>query len=317
MESVSPLVSVIVPCFNAAATLERALTSIAKQDFSPIEVIAVDDGSTDRTAQILATRTDLVTRTVRLPQNRGAAAARNAGLLVARGDYVAFLDADDEWLPRKLSRQIAVMSAHPGMTFVSCKARVLDAQERPVSPAFEDLLPDDPPTAWKVLLADTFVWTPTVLARRSMLERVEGFNETLVIAEDQDLWIRLALLGEVGFIDEILAIVHERPGSLSGANVRLLIDNTLAMALRHIEAQRHRLSKAEIRQILGRRYTRIGRNVYPYLRRRGAMLIVRAILQGYRPVENMLYLLRASPIMLFLGRRMGEVGLGREGAPPG
>jgi glycosyltransferase involved in cell wall biosynthesis len=302
MESSPPLVSVILPCFNAEATLERALTSVAEQDYPSIEVIAVDDGSSDRTPEILAARTGPVMQAIRLPQNRGAAAARNAGLAAARGDYVAFLDADDEWLPAKLSRQMAVIGARPNMTFVSCTARVLDAEGRIVEPPFADLLPEEPATAWKALLADTFVWTPTVLARRSCLEQVKGFDESLVIAEDQDLWIRLALLGEVGFIDETLAIVHERPGSLSAADARLLIDNTLAMVLRHVKAQRHRLSAQEVRQILGRRYTRIGRNVYARLPFRGGALIARAILRGYRPFENLLYLLRASPMLRWLKR---------------
>jgi len=277
--------------------VERALTSIARQDYPSLEVIAVDDGSRDRTVEILASHEGLVTRLLRLPQNRGAAAARNAGLSAARGEYVAFLDADDEWLPAKLSRQVSVIATRPNMTFVSCNARVLDAEGQALTPPFEDLLPADPADAWKVLLADTFVWTPTVLARRASLEETRGFDESLVIAEDQDLWIRLALLGEVAFLDEVLTIVHERPGSLSGGDARLLIDNTLAMVLRHVEAQRHRLSPREIREILGRRYTRIGRNVYAQFPLRGAVLLAKAILGSYRPLENMLFLLSASPIV--------------------
>lgn len=306
MDSSLPLVSVVLPCFNAEATVRRALVSIAQQDYPSVEVIAVDDASTDRTAELLASSTRPVSRLVRLRQNRGAAAARNAGLAVARGEYVAFLDADDEWLPAKLSRQVSIIAPRPNVTFVSCNARVLDGQGRSLMPAFEDLLPTDPANAWKVLLADTFVWTPAVLARRASLEQAGGFDESLAIGEDQDLWIRLALLGEVGFIDEILAVVHERTGSLTGGNAPLLIDNTLAMVLRHVEAQRHRLSRREIREILGRRYTRIGRNAYPHLPLRGAALLVKAILRGYRPLGNMLYLMRASPVARRLKDRPHE-----------
>jgi len=317
MDSSQPLVSVILPCFNAEATLERALASVAQQDYSPLEVIAVDDGSADRTRDILASRKNIVQQVIRLPQNRGAAAARNAGLAVAKGEFVAFLDADDEWLPGKLSRQAAVIAAHPRMTFVSCNARVVDAAGRVVTPALADLLPESPADAWKVLLADTFVWTPAVLARRTSLSEAKGFDETLVIAEDQDLWIRLALLGEVGFIDEVLAVIHERPGSLSSLGARLLIDNTLAMALRHIQAQRHRLAPGEVRRILGRRYTRIGRNVYSQLPFRGGVLLIRAILCGYQPLENLLYLLRASPVARRLRDRACRIGRGSEGGSLG
>lgn len=233
---------------------------------------------------------------IRLPRNYGAAAARNAGIARAQGEYVAFLDADDEWLPGKLSRQVREIAPNPRMTFVSCNARVVDTANRAVTQSFQDLLPETPADAWKVLLADTFVWTPTVLARRVSLLEVNGFDESLVIAEDQDLWIRLALLGEVGFTDEVLAVIHERPGSLSSAGAQLLLDNTLAMVLRHVHAQRRRLTSREVRRILGRRYTRIGRNVYPQLPFRGGMLILRAALCGYRPLENLLYLLRASTV---------------------
>ena len=296
MESSQPLVSVVLPCFNAEATLERALASIAQQNYRHLEVIAVDDGSTDRTPDILESRADVVQRVIRLPRNCGAAAARNAGLARAQGEYVAFLDADDEWLPGKLSRQVIAIAPHPRMTFVSCNARVIDAANKSATPAFQDLLPETPGQAWKVLLADTFVWTPTVLARRASLMEVNGFDESLVIAEDQDLWIRLALLGEVGFIDEVLAVIHERPGSLSSAGAQLILDNTLAMVLRHVQLQRRRLTSRETRRILGRRYTRIGRNVYPQLPFRGGMLLIRAMLSGYRPFENLGYLLRASPV---------------------
>ena len=318
MEATTPLVSVIVPCFNVEQTVKRALVSIAQQDHPCLEVIAVDDGSTDGTASILASHGRPVTRVIRLQSNRGVAVARNAGLAVARGEYVAFLDADDEWLPSKISRQVGFISQHPKMTFVSCNARVVDQECRVGIPPFADLLPETPSDAWKALLADTFVWTPTVLARRTSLEQARGFDENLTIAEDQDLWIRLALLGEVAFIDEVLTIVHERPGSLSGTDARLLIDNTLAMVIRHIEAQRHRLTAGEIRGILGRRYTRIGRNAYPHLPFRGAALIVWAILRGYRPIENMAYLLRASPMVRWLKRRYSnEFGRQSSGGPLG
>jgi glycosyltransferase involved in cell wall biosynthesis len=94
--SSSGLVSVIVPCFNGARTIRRALDSVRRQDYPAIEIIVVDDASTDETQEVLAQLAQADLRIVRLPQNIGAAVARNAGIDVARGEFIAFLDADDE-----------------------------------------------------------------------------------------------------------------------------------------------------------------------------------------------------------------------------
>lgn len=299
-----PLVSVILPCFNCEATLERAFASVGRQDYPAIEIIAIDDGSTDGTADILTAHEKVGVRVIRLQRNSGAAVARNAGLAAASGDYVAFLDADDEWLPGKLLRQMAVIAARPAMSFVAANASVVDCQGQIAESSYDELLPADPAAAWKVLLADTFVWTPTVLARRAAIVRTGGFDPAFVIGEDQDLWIRLALLGEVGYIGDVVAIVHEQAASLTRRSVARLLDDIVPMVRRHVAAQRHRLTDAEVKNILGRRYTRVGRNAYLEFPLRGAALIIKAMLLGYAPIENAAYLVTASPLARWAKRRV-------------
>lgn len=304
MNPEAPLVSVIIPCFNAEKTLARALASIRQQDYPRIEIIAIDDCSIDGTAGLLEKEEVKGVRFLRLPRNRGAAGARNAGIAAACGDYVAFLDADDEWLPEKVSRQMALITTRPNMSFVACGASLIGVRQSDAKPLYEGLEAVEGPEAWRALLAYNYVATPTVLARRQVLERVTGFDTALVIGEDQDLWIRLALAGEVGYIADTLVIVHEQLSGLSRRNALRLLDDSMPMILRHVREQRTRLSAREIRNILGSRYTKIGRNAYMDFPFRGLILILKAIFLGHRPLENATYLISASPAARWFKRRI-------------
>lgn len=291
------LVSVVIPCYNAGATIGRALNSVRQQTYSPTEIIVVDDCSSDDTAAVLAGEgaRDQSLQILRLPQNSGAAAARNAGIARARGQYIAFLDADDEWLPEKLALQMSVISARPEMSLVACKSRFVKLDGTIEESLYGDLEPATGPEAWRVLLAYNFIATPTVVARRQVIERVGSFDPDLVIGEDQDLWIRLALAGEVGYIDQILAIVHEQSDGLSRRSMLRILEFSMPMLSRHFEAQKHRLSHEELNHILGHRYTKLGRNAYQFFPLRGLRLLLKAVALGHERFENLAYILRASP----------------------
>lgn len=305
MSTSLPLVSVIIPCFNVENTIVRAIASVRAQDYPALEIIAVDDCSTDGTRRILAEQERLVSITrISLDRNEGAAAARNEGLKRAKGEYIAFLDADDEWLPTKLSKQMALITARPHMSFVACDHALVDLGGR-IYPLYDsELVPAEGSEAWRMLLAYSFVATPTVVARRSAIEEVGGFDTALAIGEDQDLWIRLALIGEVGYVREPLAVVHEQRTGLSRRNRLRLLEDSLPMLLQHVEAQRHRLTAREVAHILGCRYTRIGRNAYLDFPLRGAALITKAIFLGHEPLANARYLITASSPVRWLKRRL-------------
>ncbi|HWR21787.1 MAG TPA: glycosyltransferase [Verrucomicrobiae bacterium] len=209
-ESQSPLISVVIPSYNRAALLPRAITSVLTQTFSNLECIVVDDGSTDHTEQVLAGFPDPRLRVVRLPGNGGYSRANNTGIQVARGELIAFLDSDDEWRPEKLECQVARLREYgdPMATVVYCRCMVRDALSgrmwrRPhriyEGDVFPYLLEGWHPTTPSLFLVD----------RRSLL-KVGGFSETLPSAQDYDLWLRLA---EASFrfvaTDEVLVVKHE------------------------------------------------------------------------------------------------------------
>ncbi|HLY89110.1 MAG TPA: glycosyltransferase [Acetobacteraceae bacterium] len=305
----APLVTVLIPAYNAAATIARAINSVLAQTFSDYEIIVVDDGSQDTTSEIVAAYRDERIRLFRLPQNRGESGAMNEGIAAARGELVAFLDADDEWLPTKLAKQVTVLRNSPDAVIVTCGCRFIDGQGN-VFREFGILPPGIKPTdVWRSLLSATFIAKPCVVARLSALRSVGPFDTKLAIAADQDMWIRLAIIGAVEFVQEFLTTVHDTAGSLTKVYAHKVDTYVLPMIQRHLAEQRSRLSDSEIRGILGDRFTSVGRNLYltgSILR--GAALIGRAVMLGDQIPENLWYLAAASPPARILKKLVGHPG---------
>jgi glycosyltransferase involved in cell wall biosynthesis len=196
-----PLVSVIIPTYNRAGLVAEAVASVEAQTFRDLEILVVDDGSTDNTPDVLALLEGV--RVLRHPTRRGVAAARNLGAAAARGEWLAFLDSDDLWLPEKLARQMAYLEERPGLllcqtdeTWVRNGVRVnKPASHRKV--AGQIFLPS---------LARCMVSPSAVVLHRRLLADHGGFDENLPAAEDYDLWLRLTWRFEVGLVDEPLII---------------------------------------------------------------------------------------------------------------
>lgn len=209
-EAHSPSISVVIPSYNRAALLPRAIASVLSQTFSDLECIVVDDGSTDQTPQVMAGFQDPRLRVIRLPGNGGYSRAINTGIRVARGRLIAFLDSDDEWLPKKLERQVARLHGcgDPGATVVYCRCTVRDALSGRIWRRPHMVYEGD---VFRYLLGGWHPTTPSLLLvdRRSLLG-VGGFNENLPCAQDYDLWLRLAE-ASYRFVatDEVLVIKHE------------------------------------------------------------------------------------------------------------
>lgn len=288
----APAVSVIVPAFNAGATIERALRSVLEQDFADLEVIVVDDASRDDTVARAEAIGDNRVRILRRERNGGAAAATNSGIAAARGELIAFQDADDEWLAGKLGRQVEMIRADPDMSFV-CTG-LAHVYPRETVDDIAGFTPGD--ELWKDFLAATLVAKPCVLVRREALDQAGPFDESLPTAEDQDMWIRLALQGRVAELPEILVRAHRQPHSLSSRDPMAGSKHVLSMVQRHLVALGDRLTATERRHILGRRYSSAGRLCYGNGRyAAGAAYLAAAIVRGHRPVENFAYLMSASP----------------------
>ena len=202
----APVVSVIIPAYNRAATLPRAIASVRAQDFSDWELILVDDGSRDASAEAALACGDPRVRVIRHAVNRGAPAARNTGIKEAAGRLIAFLDSDDEWLPGKLGPQVAALEAAPARLGALCTGFVL---HRVASGGRFERIPTANGT-WFATLLDGCTVSPgsTLLARRSCFETVGLFAEDLPRFEDWD-WL-LTLIEQYDFdcLPIIGALVH-------------------------------------------------------------------------------------------------------------
>ena len=209
-----PRVSVIIPAYNAAAFVHRAVDSVLAQSFQDIELIVVDDGSTDATVAVLANYGNQLRLAAQA--NSGPAAARNRGLREAAGELAAFLDADDWWEPGKLAAQVALLDEHPDLGFCSTATRVVDQSGRTVGDW--PCQPQAGPMPDILFLHGTAISGSTsgVLARRELVLAVGGFDEGLRGFEDPDLWIRLAARTGYACIPRALTVVVRTPGSVSG-----------------------------------------------------------------------------------------------------
>jgi glycosyltransferase involved in cell wall biosynthesis len=295
-------VSVVIPAHNSGATMSRALDSVLAQTRPADEIIAIDDASTDDTAAIARSYADRGVRLLALPERLGAAAARNAGIGAANGTWVAFLDADDEWLPPKLQRQMAAISANPETSFVFCASEEFSPEGHSRGDTFRGWPVITGREAWKALLAFNFVATPTVVACRALLLRVGGFEESLKVAEDQDMWIRLALTAPPTYVPETLVRVHIRPESLSSWRIADQYAYTLPMIEHHLATLDGRLTQSEARAIMGARLNKIGLTACAHGDLlRGLSMILRSMLLGYRPLRS-LGIMAKAPLRAWLWR---------------
>ncbi len=206
----NPLVSVVIPAYNSCACIGRALRSVLAQDYAAREIIVVDDGSEDRTAEAVRAFGSAV-RLVRR-EHAGAAAARNAGIAASTGEHIAFLDADDEWLAGRLSSGVDPMIDDHGAGMTYC----LSIGQRPDGTRVRLNEEYERHRAFpRILWPSPFQFTPATTCRRAVLEQAGGFDESLAAWEDQDLWIRMAEHADVREVPERLVVIHLRSGSLS------------------------------------------------------------------------------------------------------
>ncbi len=228
------MVSIIVPTYNRANVIKRAIDSILRQTYSAYEVIIVDDGSTDETASVIAGIQDTRIRYIVLEENKGVAHARNVGIQEAAYDYVAFLDSDDEWLPDKLRLQMDKLldpSNQFGMVYCRMGGELRDGTGRFVCPHQDFVKEILEGNLFQPLLHYNVIGTPSMIVRKECLEKVGGFKETLQCLEDWELILRLARQWKIGFVDEILVEVHKTAGSVSTNNVWYLITRCYLVSL--------------------------------------------------------------------------------------
>ena len=292
----TPLVSVVIPSYNAASTLERSIVSVRGQSYRPREIVVVDDGSSDGTAELLARLVGPDLKVVRNPKPSGASNARNQGVLNATGELVAFLDADDEWFPNKLALQVPALLANPAATFSACGGSVIDLDGRYAPDQYPGVRKVGGPNAWRAILRANFIATPSVLAWRQALIEAGPFDVKLRVAEDQDMWIRLAVAGDLVYLNRPLIVIHEQPSSLTGGQPRIKLQQTytLPMLHRHLYRLKDRIDRGEQRRILAERYARIGRGAYVETPRAALRFLLLGSLYGYQPIQNLIFSVTSS-----------------------
>jgi len=197
----NPLVSVIIPTYNRGWILKETINSVLAQDFTDFELIVVDDGSTDNTQDILSSyKEDII---VLQQQNKGVSSARNRGIVSASGQFIAFLDSDDLWLPKKLSTQVDFFNTNPD-------ALICQTEEKWIRNGIRV----NPKKRHKKLSGNIFehslylclVSPSAVIIRRSLFEKAGMFDETLPACEDYDMWLRISCRYPVYLIDAPLII---------------------------------------------------------------------------------------------------------------
>jgi len=234
-------VSVVIPAYNCASYIANAIDSVLSQRGCSIEVLVIDDGSRDGTRDVVSS---YGTKVHYLHQeNQGAAAARNKGLQLATGNYIAFLDSDDTWYPDKLAVQINILDYHPEYIATFSNFHIVDqkgeithsngiqqdyaifkVENESLRGLFDkeidgiyygNLFPS--------LFLGNFINTSSILVRREVLLRAGYFDTTLVTQEDYDYWLRLAQAGQMAYIDQPLLTRSRIPGQLTGKGQNLQI----------------------------------------------------------------------------------------------
>lgn len=217
-----PLVSVVIPAYNAEAYLGDCLRSVRAQTGAfELEIIVIDDASTDGTADLASAQERVLL--CRQPVNRGPSSARNDGIGIARGDFVAFIDADDLWPPGKLAAQLAVLQRQPDAALVFGDCRQFDETGPRARTQFEagrlgasvwgagEIVPD----AYLRLLDDNFITTGSVVARRLALTQAGGFAADLRLVEDLDLWLRIARRHQITWCSKVCLLRRRHDANLS------------------------------------------------------------------------------------------------------
>jgi len=207
-------VSVIIPTFNRAGCIARAIDSVLAQTYRDREIIVVDDGSTDNTMQVLENYAERI-RCIR-QDNAGVSAARNAGLRAAQGEWVAFLDSDDTWLPSKLAVQMDLVERTGTEVCFTSVVQVDETRERPVQGVCSDTVFQEPLDLLLVLRVVPYV--QSMVAKTRFLRKLGGFNELLRVAEDTDLIYRMAFKSAFAYVGSPLVRMDRTEGRNGLAN---------------------------------------------------------------------------------------------------
>lgn len=214
-------ISVVIPTYNRANFIDRAIKSVLRQTYQNLELIIVDDASIDNTVKVVKKNSDKRIKYIRHEKNKGAPAARNTGINLASGEYIAFLDSDDKWMLDKLNKQIQKfekISNDYGVVYGGY-AYVLEGDENNSSinhPRFKGDI-------FSNLLKHCYVGSPTPLVKKECFHKVGGFDEKLPSCQDWDMWLRISRYYKFDYIPDIVANVYLHGNQIS-SNIKSKIE---------------------------------------------------------------------------------------------
>jgi glycosyltransferase involved in cell wall biosynthesis len=217
-----PLISVVIPTFDRAWSILRALDSVLGQTYRDFEVWIIDDGSSDSTEELIKQRAveerQIVIHYEKTP-NRGVAAARNLGIQRSGGDWIALLDSDDEWMPKKLEKQVSYMEQYPGISLIHTGERWIRNGIRVNAPKSYDKFGGE---VFISCLPVCMIGPSTAMFKKDLIKNVGGFDEEYPVCEDYDFWLRVTARYEAGLIDEALTVKYGgHPDQLSTTHVAM------------------------------------------------------------------------------------------------
>ena len=215
------LVTVIIPTYNRGHLIERSIVSVLNQTYRDFELIVVDDGSTDNTKEVVKSILDERIKYMRSPVNRGPANARNIGIRGAKGEYIAFQDSDDEWLPDKLEKQVKrFQEASPNTGMVYGRIAFWEGEVIVGEiPSKETPTEDKEGYIFKRLLMGNLIGTPVMLIKKSVLEDVGLFETNLKALEDYEMALRIAKKYEIAFVDQVVIKANKTENSVNSGDI--------------------------------------------------------------------------------------------------
>ncbi|MHB8754243.1 MAG: glycosyltransferase family 2 protein [Candidatus Acidiferrales bacterium] len=317
-------VSVVIPTFNRSPILGEAFQSVLAQDFQDFEVIIVDDGSTDNTAEVVASFTDPRVKYVKKDHNAGCAAAYNTGVRAAEGNYVSILDSDDLWKPDKLEREVRFLDTHPEVQAVFSDLEKTDRGEFTPSfmrrsPNFSIFLGKESSRegmvlgqrqAYLCLLREAFIKTAALTFRREELLKTNLFDESWPSGSDWKLLLEFSKSFRFGYIDQPLAVIRIQDDATHWKH--LVKDKTLTIEMLANEMHKQRADSEVVRSARWGISNMSQHLSWHYVRQRQPRKAARALRDGFRETHNIGLLARAV-FALFPTSIRGEVNrrLGR------
>mgnify|MGYP001560062154 CR=1 FL=1 len=286
-------ISAIIPAYNAEKYIKDAIESVLAQTYPAYEIIVVDDGSTDRTRetvkelQVSSCRYQVEIKYI-YQENKGPGAARNAGIKVAKGEYIAFLDSDDMWMPEKIEKQARLLhNSDYAMVYCDMGHEVdgkLIYKAYLKEKGYKGVGSGD---IYEKLLKENFIFTPTVLARKEALVKIGYFDESYRICEDYKMWLNIAKKYHIGFLDEVL-VTRRRTKMNITEDKLLFIDSGIRLFRELLNSNNH---SSELKNIIQSEYHRRFYHLGYYYWDKGDMAMARKNFSKSKVLKAMPYIL--------------------------